>query len=346
MNRSLVFLVLALACAGCESTSSTEVGVRTCLFGILEKRGEQQVYPPGGVYMVMPFVNSWATLPIYQQNLLMNANTDEGDRPVPDDITFKTKDGNNVHIDVNIMWRINPERAADVISRVGHSVDEIKERVIRPVSRATIRDVFNKITSEEYYHVDIKNRVAAEAREMLEKELQPFGILVDSMQVQQHRFDPEYQAAIDAQKQAEADVQTLLEQQKNIVVQKQSELQAKRAEWNQKLEDSRGQAGRIRNEADAYASKRSNAAKALLAQAKAESDATRKEAEALNKLGGDSYVKMQLARQFSGKHIILVPQSNVSTMNINQIMGMILNEKAQQSSTASEPSASSEESKR
>ncbi len=97
-------------CAGCESTSSTEVGVRTCLFGILEKRGEQQVYPPGGIYLVMPFVNSWDTLPISQQNLLMNANPDEGDRPVPDDITFKTKDGNNVYIDVNVMWRINPEK--------------------------------------------------------------------------------------------------------------------------------------------------------------------------------------------------------------------------------------------
>jgi len=155
------------------------------------------------------------------------------------------------------------------------------------------------------------------------------------MQVQQHRFDPEYQAAIDAQKQAEADVQTLLEQQKNIVVQKQSELQAKRAEWNQKLEDSLGQAGRIRNESDAYASKRSNAAKALLAQAKAESDATRKEAEALNKLGGDAYVKMQVARQFAGKRFILVPQSNVSTMNVNQIMGLIMNQKEQQSSQSS-----------
>ncbi len=337
MSRALGLLLLAVLSAGCESTSSTEVGVRTCLFGILEKRGEQQIYPPGGTYAVMPIINSWATLPIHQQNLLMNANVEEGDRPVPDDLTFKTKDGNNVHIDVNIMWRINPESAAEVINRVGHSVEEIKERVIRPVSRATIRDVFNKITSEEYYHVDTKNRVAAEAREQLEKELQRFGILVDSMQVQQHRFDPEYQEAIDAQKQAEADVQTLLEQQKNIVVQKQSELQGKRAEWNQKLEDSRGQAGRLRNEADAYASKRSNAAKALLAQASAEADSTRKEAEALNKLGGDAYVKMQVARQFAAKRFTLVPQSNVSTMNVNQLLGVLLSEKPQETPADSKP---------
>ena len=67
----LLLLVGAFLC-GCESTSSTEVGVRTNLLGVLEKRGYQQVYQPGGVYLVMPVVNSWNRLPISQQNLLMN----------------------------------------------------------------------------------------------------------------------------------------------------------------------------------------------------------------------------------------------------------------------------------
>ena len=71
----------------------------------------------------------------------------------------------------------------------------------------------------------------------------PYGILVDMLQVQQHRFDVEYQAAINAQKQAEADVQTLVEQQKNMEVQKKSELEAKRSEWNQAA---RGRPGRGR----------------------------------------------------------------------------------------------------
>ncbi len=39
---------------GCRPTDSTEVGVRTNLFGILEKRGAQEVYSPGGVYTVLP----------------------------------------------------------------------------------------------------------------------------------------------------------------------------------------------------------------------------------------------------------------------------------------------------
>lgn len=65
----------------------------------------------------------------------MTANSKEGDRPVPDDVTFKTKDGNNVHIDVNVMWQIDPKKAGKIVSNVGTSIDEIKERLVRPISR-------------------------------------------------------------------------------------------------------------------------------------------------------------------------------------------------------------------
>jgi regulator of protease activity HflC (stomatin/prohibitin superfamily) len=321
--RALACLAVVLAC-GCEATSSTEVGVRTSLFGIFEKRGAQEVYPAGGIYLVMPIVNRWHTLPISQQNLLMNASSNEGDRPVPDDITFKTKDGNNVYIDVNVMWRIDPTKVTTIVTRVGDSVDEIRERIVRPMSRSVIRDVFNEITSEEYYQVSVKNRMAGQARDLLAKELSPFGVLVDMLQIQQHRFDQEYQAAINAQKQAEADVQTLIEQQKNVEVQKRSELQAKRAEWNRLMEDAIGEAGKIRNEADAYYQTKINEAKAIVAQAQAESESTRKEADALNKLGGDAYVKMQLAKQFAEKKVVIVPAASVSSMNVNKMVDYLL----------------------
>ncbi len=316
--------LLVLPLAGCGTTSSTEVGVRTNLLGILEKRGEQEVYQPGGVYFFLPLVNSWTTLSIAQQNLTMNANPGEGDRPIPDEVTFKTRDGNNVHIDVNVMWRIDPTKAGPLVSNVGQSVTEIKERLVRPVSRSVIRDVFNEITSEEYYQVAIKNRTANLAKDALVKELSPYGILIDSLQVQQHRFDPDYQAAINAQKQAEADQQKLVEQQKAMEVLKQSELEGKRAEWNKRLEDARGVAGRLRNDADGYYQTKINEAKAVVAVAQAEAEGIRKEAEALGKMGGDAYVKMQVAKQFSKKKILLVPGTNVSTMNVNEMVDYLV----------------------
>lgn len=328
MRRATIFAGALALISGCSSTSSTEVGVRTTLLGILEPRGTQQIYSAGGVYFVMPFVSAWATLPINQQNLTMNANPTEGDRPVPDDVTFKTKDGNNVYIDVNVMWRVDPSKAGTVISVVGQSVDEIKERIVRPMSRAVIRDAFNEITSEEYYQVTVKNRVAEEARERLAQAVAPYGVLIDMLQVQQHRFDPAYQAAINAQKQAEADVQKLVEQQKAMDQQKQSELEAKRSEWNKLTEEALGQAGRVRNEADGYYQMKTNAAKALLAQARAEAESTKKEAEALGKLGGDAYVKMQVAKLLAKKRFILVPAASASTMNVNKVMDYFIGKSA------------------
>jgi regulator of protease activity HflC (stomatin/prohibitin superfamily) len=325
---ALALLAVAGTLPACDGTSSTEVGIRTCMLGLLEHRGQQQIYQPGGAYFVMPFVNTWHTLSIAQQNLLMHAAVNEGDRPIPDDVTFKTRDGNNIHIDVNVMWRIDPGQAGMVLTHVGKSVEEIKERVVRPISRSVIRDVFNEITSEQYYHVTVKNQMADKAKAQLAAELQPFGVIVDMLQVQGHRFDPAYQAAINAQKQAEADLQALVEQQKNIAVQKQSELLGKRAEWNKKQEDALGQAGKTRNEADGYYQTTINSAKAVLAQAQAEADASRKEAAALNRLGGESYVKMQVAKMLATKRIMIVPAANVTTMNVNDVMEYLVGKSA------------------
>ena len=74
---------------------------------------------------------------------------------------------------------------------------------------------------------------------------------------EQHRFDPDYQAAINAQKQAEADVQMLQEQQKNLEVQKKSELEGKRAAWNKQREEATGAAGRVSLSIEAHSSDRS-----------------------------------------------------------------------------------------
>jgi len=325
--RRLAPLALVVL-AACRMTTSTEVGVRTNLLGLSERRGEQEIYAPGGIYLVLPVVNAWAVLPTSQQNLLMSSEVSEGDRPVPDDITFKTKDGNNVYIDVNVMWRIDPQKAGFLISRVGQSADEVKERVVRPLSRSIVRDVFNEITSEEYYQVTVKNRMAAKAKEELAAALAPLGVVVDMLQLHQHRFDPEYQEAINAQKQAEADVQMLVERQKAVVVQKQTELEARRSEWNQKMESARGEAGSVRNEADGYYQTQTNQAKAIVAAAQAEADGVRKEAEALSKLGGDAYVKIQVSRLLAEKRVYLVPGANVSTLDVNGALNFLLRDAA------------------
>jgi translation initiation factor 1 (eIF-1/SUI1) len=96
------------------------------------------------------------------------------------------------------------------------------------------------------------------------------------------------------------------------------------------VEDAAGEAGRIRNEADAYYQTRTNEAKALIAVAQAEAEGVRKEAQALGKLGGAAYVKMQVAQQLSHKRVTIVPGSNVSTMDVNRLVDYLVGTKNKQ----------------
>jgi len=41
-------------------------------------------------------------------------------------------------------------------------------------------------------------------------------------------------------------------------------------------------------------------------------------------MGGDAYVKMQVAKQFAKKKILIVPGSNVSTMNVNELVDYLV----------------------
>ena len=119
-------------------------------------------------------------------------------------------------------------------------------------------------------------------------------------------------------------MQTLVERQKAVEVQKQTELEGRRSQWNQKMEQARGEAGRVRNEADGYYQTKTNQAKAIIATAQAEADGVRKEAEALGMLGGDAYVKIQVSKRFAEKRIFLVPGSNVSTLDVNHTLDFLL----------------------
>ena len=51
---------------------------------------------------------------------------------------------------------------------------------------------------------------------------------------------------------------------------------------------------------------------------------TRTVAVGLGARGGDAYVKMQVAKQFAKKKFLLVPGSNVSTMNVNDLVDYLV----------------------
>jgi hypothetical protein len=56
-------------------------------------------------------------------------------------------------------------------------------------------------------------------------------------------------------------------------------------------------------------------------------------------MGGDAYVKMQVAKQFAKKKFLIVPGSNVSTMNVNELVDYLVGRAASPAGGAAAPAA-------
>ncbi len=121
MKKLILFIVAVFALAGCvpHSTDSTEVGVRTIKFSFFGKKGvEEKYYAPGSTYFFMPFINDWHTFDTKLQNLEMTFDANKGDRRTRDDLLFKTIDGNDISLDVIIVYKIDPEKAPYILQNV------------------------------------------------------------------------------------------------------------------------------------------------------------------------------------------------------------------------------------
>ena len=134
---TLAAAILSLSISGCvfHSTGETEVGVRTkklTLFG--DKGVEKRVYEPGSTYIFLPVINDWHTFDIKLQNLEFTKNINKGDRGAQDDLLLKTIDGNDISLDVIIVYRIDPGKAYLILQNVARNNQELRDKIVRTSS--------------------------------------------------------------------------------------------------------------------------------------------------------------------------------------------------------------------
>ncbi|HEY8212097.1 MAG TPA: SPFH domain-containing protein, partial [Myxococcaceae bacterium] len=129
MKRLLLISALALGTfqgCTCHSTDSTEVGVLTRKVALIGKAGVQgEIYAPGATYLFTPFVTDWHTYDVSLQNLSMTRDKTKGDRGSDDDLRFKTIDGNEIRVDVTVVWQIEPQKAPHILQFVGEDVEQV-----------------------------------------------------------------------------------------------------------------------------------------------------------------------------------------------------------------------------
>ena len=297
-----VLTLVATACTP-HTTAATEVGVR---FNKITRSTE--VAQPGATYFFMPIVNDWATFDISTQNLIMSAKVPEGDRRAKDDLRFKTRDGNDIETDVTIRWRIDPTRAAYVWQIVAPSTTVMREKLVRPLARAYVRDVLNRLDSEEYYNPDLRFAAARDATNVLAQQLKPYAIIVEQVILGDFSFKRDYQDLINRRKEAEKQAEKLEAQILATQEENKALLQQKLAELTEQLTRAHGELEQAKRTADAYLVRRNQEAQATIAERTAVAEGVRKERAALNSSAGDAYVSLQLIDALQKKEIRQIPQ--------------------------------------
>jgi regulator of protease activity HflC (stomatin/prohibitin superfamily) len=303
MIPAAALLLLCSAACTPHTTEATEVGVR---FNKITRTTE--VAQPGATYFFTPIINDWTKYDVSTQSLIMTAKVTGGDRDVKDDLRFKTRDGNDIETDVTVRWRIDPSKAAQVWQTVAPSTEVLKAKLVRPQARAYVRDVLNRLDSEEYYNPDLRFRAANDATHVLGAHLAPYGVVVEQVILGDFAFKHDYQTLINKRKEAEKEAEKLEAQILATVESNQARLQEKVAELTEQLTRAQGELEQARRTADAYLVRREQEAQAVIAEKTAVAEGVRKERAALNGSAGDAYVSLQLIEALQKKEIRQIPK--------------------------------------
>jgi regulator of protease activity HflC (stomatin/prohibitin superfamily) len=320
-----LLLLIILSLKSVHSTGTTEVGVRTIKWSLFSKSGVQdKVYPPGATYFFLPVFNEWETFDARLQVVEMTA-THKGGIRGGDDIPFKTKDGNDIRIDVIFTYRVDPKRTPYIRQFVARDMVELKEKVFRTVARSKPRDYLGEYSTEQFYHAENRNKAAENAKQGLQAILSEYGIIVENVALMDYRFNTDYQAIITNKKIADTKTKTLISERDSTLELNKKLLQDAQAEVNQVIAQANGQYQEAVLAADAYYQQQTNLAAATIAEGEAEAASIKKMREAMMNEGGLIQVKMAIADSLRGKRIVMVPigsanSFNLQTLDVNDIL--------------------------
>jgi prohibitin 1 len=132
-----------------------------------------------------------------------------------DSLDAPTSDGQQVTVDATVIFRIDPEKAPNIIKAIG--LDYV-DKLIRPFSRSQIRMVISRYTAPAIYSESRQQAETAMTKELTTL-LAPKNIIIDKVLLRSVSFSPEYSKAIEQKviaeqkvKQAEFEVKVASQQ--------------------------------------------------------------------------------------------------------------------------------------
>ena len=238
-----------------------------------------------GIHWIIPFVQRVELYSIARATYTMATSTGEGQVSGDDSIEARTKDGQQVYIDASLIYAVEPSKLVNLHITWKHT---FQDNVVRPVSRAAIRDAVSQYGVEEIVstkRAELESAISSSIEQGLElNNLKMVDFLLRNI-----RFSDEYAAAVEQKQIAEQQAQ-----QAKFVV------ESKKQEAEQARQVAQGQA-------DAAVISAKGAAEARVIQAEAEAKANQLLAASLS----PELVQYQYILKLSpGVQTIFVPSGN------------------------------------
>jgi len=326
-NFKIITIILAgiLASSCMVKTNETEIGIKIKKLAIFGKSGVQKdIYSPGQYHFYIPVLTEFKKFDTRLQTIDMTYDSKTGDSRLQDDLLFKTIDGNDISLDVIIQYRIIPDQAYNIVQYVATNDYELKNTIIRTISRSKPRDIFGELKTEEFYISKKRESKSEVVKEELNKIFQPMGIIVESVLTKDYRFNKAYQQAIEDKKIADQSAERNKSATSAAIEEYKKKMEEAQGEVNKTIAAVDGEFKKAQIEADAYYDKMAKMAQAVDAEGISEAKGIAKYNEALAGTGGKAMVKLEIAAALKGKKIFLLPMSqggmNIKTTNINDLL--------------------------
>jgi prohibitin 2 len=179
-----------------------------------------------GTHIVMPILQDATLYTVRQQEYTMSSTASEGAQQGNDAIAARTSDGQNVALDITIIFNISTENADTIHVRWRN---DYLNGFIRPTVRSVVRDEVARSTAENLYG-EGRQDVQVNSQDTLKDLFLAEGLELTSILVRQIDFSAEFSAAIEEKQTEEQRKQRAATEAERLIIEAEGRANAVRAE--------------------------------------------------------------------------------------------------------------------
>ncbi len=304
-----------------------ENGVLVVKVPIIRSRGvKEKVYTPG-LHFVLPF-NLENMHRFNKKSQVLELTEYPTQNPYAlflNAANIQTSDGFFVTVDVSVVYKI--EDPYKIFTNLGPGDNYITQGLL-PKVEPILKESFGKLNTEEFYISPKRVAQSLEARDNLNKDLNPFGIKIEHILVRYFKYSDEIQRNIEEKK--------LMDQ---LVFKNQSEAKASaeaaevrksreegEAQYRIRLEEGKAYVQKRNAEKDLYVRTKKAEANLLVALAEAKKTRLKNDALMASIAGSNNLVGLDLAGLLANIDVIVLPSdgaNGVNPLDIDSVLRML-----------------------